>query len=819
MKLRQVASAVLSLALILSAVTVAGTKKLQAAGEHSITVNAISATYANYVIDGVTDRHGPIDMAGGTIDLTKYSAEEGEKIEVSANPKAGYALDFVLVGNGAAGTDITAQESLDFTMPDEDVIIDVKFRAVEGADPEYGAFFTTTEAYGTMDAKICADTDEANGFLLPEPTFDCPDDKMFVGWVNTDDGELYAPGANVPIPQGGLLFIADYKDFNIQAIFTPGEHGTGTMDPQVLTKRSDAAAWKFPECGFDGEDGYCFDHWDLVGTTYYPGDPLSLELDAEYMAFEAVWKPLENTCYVVSAGALNVRQSPTKESPRVGGLHFGKAFDATSEKIVNGEKWIRLKYNGDEGPIDGWVAREFLYLTYTVDTAIEPQKVTVTAGALNVRSAPEKIDDPSNRITGVTAGKEILVTGYLDNGTEDESDDWLVIDIVYEGVHRLGFVMAKYTEGVIDKKEIVKHSLDLSGSIPTGYSLTSAAAAAVAAGDSAVLDLSNFTSEGNGLFTVVIYPDDACTFSELEKENISIDSSLKKSVMDMVRNEDGSIALTLSPIDPVKVTFMGLDAESNASELLSRYISSGETVTKPDEDPTLEGATFTGWFEDEECTIPFDFSKAVSGDISIFSGFKLNEEKSTEPTTQESETVTEPEENPEVTEPQVTYTVKAESDKVVRGSGNPFVITVKRSVDDAELCFQLFRGVSIDGKPLVKDQNYTAEKGSTIITILPEPLEALSDGTHTITVEFADGKTEFTFTLAQPDAETNTENKTEETKAEDPTSTPAPAKNGTGRPKTGDVGSSTRTAVIAILALCAIASIVLMDRRKKNEEE
>ncbi len=70
MKLRQVASAVLSLALVLSAVTVAGTKKLQAAGEHSITVNAISATYANYVIDGVTDRHGPIDMAGGTIDLT-----------------------------------------------------------------------------------------------------------------------------------------------------------------------------------------------------------------------------------------------------------------------------------------------------------------------------------------------------------------------------------------------------------------------------------------------------------------------------------------------------------------------------------------------------------------------------------------------------------------------------------------------------------------------------------------------------------------------------------------------------------------------------
>lgn len=234
MKLRQVASALLSLALVFSAVTVAGTKKLQAAGEHSITVNAISATYAHYTIEGVTDRHGPIDMAGGTFELSKYSAEEGEKIEVSANPKAGYAIDFILVGNGAAGTDISAQESLDFTMPDEDVIIDVMFRAVEGADPEYGAFFTTTEAYGTMDAKICADAEEANGFLLPEPTFDCPDDKMFVGWVNTDDGELYAPGANVPIPQGGFCLSRTIKTSTYRPSSLPESMVQARWNPRFL---------------------------------------------------------------------------------------------------------------------------------------------------------------------------------------------------------------------------------------------------------------------------------------------------------------------------------------------------------------------------------------------------------------------------------------------------------------------------------------------------------------------------------------------------------------------------------------------------------
>ena len=817
MKLRRAFSAAVALALCLSVAALGGSRKVKASGEHQITVSVVVYSKTNLFLDAKLNVSGPVEVMQNKVELSTYSASEGEIVEVYVNPELQFQADYIMVGDGASGKDIIDEPVLEFKMPDEDVQIDVKFSAL--LDYDYTVYFETIDGYGSMPAQMFPDETSAAAFTLPAPTYDCPDSKIFEGWVIPEDETLYGIGAAIPVPKEGLICFAKYANFNIQVNFTPGDQGNGSMDPVVFTSRSEAAAFTLPYCGFEANDGYCFDCWDVLGTEYKPGDPCSMELGTEYFSFEAKWKPLENSCYVVAAGALNVREDASIDSDRVGGLTYGKAFDATSEKIVDGQKWVRLKYNGDDGVIDAYVMRKYLYLTNSVDTAIEPQKVTVTAGALNVRSTPEALSDMSNRISGVTAGDELLVTGYMDNATPDDtSDDWLVLDYeMPDGTHRLAFVMSKYTEGIAAKLDVGTKSLKISGSIPTGYSLDPSAV--VASDDTADISAENFGNEENGLYTAIIFPADGHNFSELTKADITLDSGFELSVMDLALNDDGSVFLTLGPTDPVKISFVG----SDAAELIAKYISEGKTVVKPTEDPTLDGSTFTGWYEDEARTIEFDFSKPITGDISIYAGFQLNEPKSTE-AQQQGETTTTTETNTntdsdtdtdtDVPQIQVTYTATCENPKVVRGSGKPFVVTVKRSVDDAELCFQMFRNAYIDGKPLVLNQNYTAEKGSTIITVMSEALDALSDGTHTITIEFADGKAEYTFTLTQPDAKTE-----EKADTETPTPTPTTAAKTNGTPKTGDVADSSRLIVVLVVAMIGTAALVLLRRENEKAEK
>lgn len=71
-------------------------------------------------------------------------------------------------------------------------------------------------------------------------------------------------------------------------------------------------------------------------------------------------------------------------------------------------------------------------------------------------------------------------------------------------------------------------------------------------------------------------------------------------------------------------------------------------------------------------------------------------------------------------------------------SGKDYTLTVKRNVNDGS-CFERFAGVKLDGKELTKDTDYTAEKGSTVITLKASTLSKLSEGKHTITVSFTDG--------------------------------------------------------------------------------
>ena len=53
------------------------------------------------------------------------------------------------------------------------------------------------------------------------------------------------------------------------------------------------------------------------------------------------------------------------------------------------------------------------------------------------------------------------------------------------------------------------------------------------------------------------------------------------------------------------------------SDVDDQVVNDGDTATEP-EDPTWDGHTFEGWYLDEDCTIPYDFSTPVTEDITLY---------------------------------------------------------------------------------------------------------------------------------------------------------------------------------------------------------
>ena len=90
----------------------------------------------------------------------------------------------------------------------------------------------------------------------------------------------------------------------------------------------------------------------------------------------------------------------------------------------------------------------------------------------------------------------------------------------------------------------------------------------------------------------------------------------------------------------------------------------------------------------------------------------------------------------------VKYTVTSvKTSPWYKNSGKDLVVTVKRDPDDSA-CFALFTGVEIDGAALTAGTDYTAAAGSTVVTIKSTALQSLSEGNHTVTILFKDGKAE-----------------------------------------------------------------------------
>ena len=217
--------------------------------------------------------------------------------------------------------------------------------------------------------------------------------------------------------------------------------------------------------------------------------------------------------------------------------------------------------------------------------------------------------------------------------------------------------------------------------------------------------------------------------------------------------------------EEVPATTYTVTFETNGgSAIASQKVADGNKATKP-ADPTKDGYTFEGWYKDAALTVAYDFETAITADITLYAKW-----------TQKA---------------QISYTVVSGADGSWKlGSGTDYTLTVKRSEDDPS-CIDHFTGVQTDGAALVKDSHYTAKPGSTVITLKNSYLESLSEGKHTITVNFDDGSVSLEITVQAADK-----------------------KEVTLIPKTGETGC---IAVLgAIMILSAAGCLITLEREKQR---
>ncbi len=174
-------------------------------------------------------------------------------------------------------------------------------------------------------------------------------------------------------------------------------------------------------------------------------------------------------------------------------------------------------------------------------------------------------------------------------------------------------------------------------------------------------------------------------------------------------------------VNEYSVTFV----TNGGTEIPPVQVAYGEPVTEP-EAPEKKSFAFAGWYADESLETPYDFTAKITADTVVYAKWTP-----------------------------ISYTVlSGEEAEWTKDSGTVVTIIVKRS-DADETCIDHFAGVEIDGVPLENGTDYTAEKGSTVITLKAAALEELPVGEHTVTISFDDGGVETKLTVKEAPAPIN----------------------------------------------------------------
>ena len=132
-----------------------------------------------------------------------------------------------------------------------------------------------------------------------------------------------------------------------------------------------------------------------------------------------------------------------------------------------------------------------------------------------------------------------------------------------------------------------------------------------------------------------------------------------------------------------------------------------------------------------------------------------------------------------------------------------------------------FAGIQVDGKTLDSDA-YTADSGSTVVTLEPTCLETLTEGKHHLTVLYTDGQcgTSFIVQAAEDDpTEDANDAPTEDTEKKSSNKSDKAVKSTskkTGTPKTGDSAAPTLWAGMLMVSGGAVLGVLRWGKRRER---
>lgn len=200
----------------------------------------------------------------------------------------------------------------------------------------------------------------------------------------------------------------------------------------------------------------------------------------------------------------------------------------------------------------------------------------------------------------------------------------------------------------------------------------------------------------------------------------------------------------------------------------------GNAATNPT-GPEVIDYRFHGWYTDKDCTNAYNFNDPVTADVHLYGKF---------------------------TKPDINYGVEVGARGTwTHGSGEDYLIIVKRNVSDKYVCFSHFESISVDNKLLVVGTDCTVEPGSTVIKLKPSYLETLTAGTHTYSIQFDDVATslQFSFTVVG-----------------DPVTPSTPVD---PSPKTADSRHMSLWIALMAVSLTGLGAVTVLDQKKRFDKK
>ncbi len=253
------------------------------------------------------DESGPDSQYGSNWDgylVLTLPEDLGLRLEGPINTESGYDLFYAYVGttNNQVCSE-SGSKTIQLAFGESPVIL--RFRS-DSSVVRDGLSLTGTLANKIPIALLPG---EANGgpissgvveganYTLPQCPFQLPVDKLFGGWLSSADGQIYQPGASVPISEF-TSFTAQFVDAATASFAANGGSGSG---PEPIVKLPGTVI-RLPGCSFTPPEGKLFSAWSDGNELYSPNQEYTLN---ESVVFYAQWTDACTASFDANGGSGN----------------------------------------------------------------------------------------------------------------------------------------------------------------------------------------------------------------------------------------------------------------------------------------------------------------------------------------------------------------------------------------------------------------------------------------------------------------------------------------------------------------------------------